>query len=103
MFVNVWKAPDSLRFQLSGYYDDYHWSRVCFESKHVCFGTITSEEDVTDSTEGDCACLHVLFNLDTMVKVIPNYGVIYEIKMYDTYDDFYIFTGFHEDVKFHFN
>lgn len=61
LIVKMQKAADRLVFQLSGFYDDYQWSRVCFQSKQVCFGTITSQEDVTETYEGDYAFTENIF------------------------------------------
>lgn len=44
-------------FQLSGYYGNYHWSPVCFESKQIYFGVITGLEDVTGENDGDHSSL----------------------------------------------
>lgn len=54
--VDVREGTVSLGFQLSGYYGNYHWSPVCFESKQICFGIITGLEDVTDESDGDHSC-----------------------------------------------
>lgn len=46
------KGTVSLGFQLSGYYGNYHWSPVCFESKQICFGIISGRGDIAEGNDG---------------------------------------------------
>lgn len=71
------KGPDSSGFQLTGFYGDYHWSRVCFESKQVCFGTIAAGwKDVTEGYESDNVPFQEVFSPGSYHHICHIAGIV---------------------------